>query len=669
MIAYYDELLAAYPIVSIEDPLAEDDWAGWQHLTAALGDRVQIVGDDLFVTNPERLARGVAKQSANALLVKVNQIGTLTETLDAVDLAHRNGFRCMMSHRSGRDRGHHDRRPRGRDQLRADQDRRAGPQRAGREVQPAAAHRGGARRRRALRRRGRVPPSRRDRGSQMKRDGAAGRGPGAKRPAPSRTQRIASGPRRPVGSRMKTPATPAGRPRSLPARRSSSSRGLGDGCGRPAVQIWLGSGATSRRCQRRPARRSVRLDQLNAQDKRWQDPAYIESPGPKAAALRPARPDHLTSCSASRCTRPRTAPSRRSDGGDRPVVRAVLAVRRGRRRCDGQRNDGTALDEVTSRPDVTPADLAAVAAQLKPAAARDPRGRAPLPVRLPDVVETSPRLDDGTPFPTLYYLTCPRARSAIGRLEASGLMREMTERLRPTRPTRGSLSGRARGLSGPPGRDRLARHDGQRRRHAAAGQVPARPGGPFAGGRPWGEPVRRRGAGAASTTGAPTVVVSPVRPTDWVSRDPGRGARLRHELDAPAGRRRRRRRRSTDVVRRMEIVRLGEGVDRTGRLSHAALERTSESLMSTPAMIASSGVERVRMVATSATRDARTAHEFVAGVRRATRRRARGHHRRRGGGAVLRWGDPGAPRREPVAVAVPRRRHRRRIDRVRARRR
>jgi enolase len=101
MAAYYDELLASYPIVSIEDPLAEDDWAGWSELTASIGDKVQIVGDDLFVTNPERLRRGVKEAAANALLVKVNQIGTLSETLDAVDLAHRNGFRCMMSHRSG----------------------------------------------------------------------------------------------------------------------------------------------------------------------------------------------------------------------------------------------------------------------------------------------------------------------------------------------------------------------------------------------------------------------------------------------------------------------------------------------------------------------------------------------------------------------------------------
>jgi len=99
--AYYVSLVDSYPLVSLEDPLAEDDWAGWAELTSQLGDRVQIVGDDLFVTNPERLQRGIDARSANAMLVKVNQIGTLTETLDAVDLAHRAGFRTMMSHRSG----------------------------------------------------------------------------------------------------------------------------------------------------------------------------------------------------------------------------------------------------------------------------------------------------------------------------------------------------------------------------------------------------------------------------------------------------------------------------------------------------------------------------------------------------------------------------------------
>jgi enolase 1/2/3 len=97
----YTGWLDAYPIVSFEDPLAEEDWAGWQTLTAELGGRVQIVGDDLFVTNPERLRRGIAEKAANALLVKVNQIGSITETLDAVALAQRSGLACMLSHRSG----------------------------------------------------------------------------------------------------------------------------------------------------------------------------------------------------------------------------------------------------------------------------------------------------------------------------------------------------------------------------------------------------------------------------------------------------------------------------------------------------------------------------------------------------------------------------------------
>jgi enolase len=101
MTGYYADLVASYPIVSIEDPLDEEDWDGWKTITDELGGKIQIVGDDLFVTNVERLQRGIDGGQANALLVKVNQIGSLTETLDSVDLAHRNGFRCMMSHRSG----------------------------------------------------------------------------------------------------------------------------------------------------------------------------------------------------------------------------------------------------------------------------------------------------------------------------------------------------------------------------------------------------------------------------------------------------------------------------------------------------------------------------------------------------------------------------------------
>jgi enolase len=101
MTRIYAQWLDAYPIVSLEDPLDEEDWAGWRALTAELGGRVQVVGDDIFVTNPARIRRGISEKVANSLLVKVNQIGTLTETFDAVELAHRSGYTTMMSHRSG----------------------------------------------------------------------------------------------------------------------------------------------------------------------------------------------------------------------------------------------------------------------------------------------------------------------------------------------------------------------------------------------------------------------------------------------------------------------------------------------------------------------------------------------------------------------------------------
>jgi enolase len=101
MISLYSDLAGKYPIVSIEDGLAEDDWRGWAALTAALSDRVRLVGDDLFVTNTARLSRGIAEGVANAILVKVNQIGTLSETLEAVGMAHRAGYAAVMSHRSG----------------------------------------------------------------------------------------------------------------------------------------------------------------------------------------------------------------------------------------------------------------------------------------------------------------------------------------------------------------------------------------------------------------------------------------------------------------------------------------------------------------------------------------------------------------------------------------
>ncbi len=101
IVRYYEDLSKRYPIVSIEDGCAEDDWEGWKHLTSVLGSKLQLVGDDIFVTNPERLRRGIEERSANAILIKVNQIGTLSETLETVELAHRAGWRCVMSHRSG----------------------------------------------------------------------------------------------------------------------------------------------------------------------------------------------------------------------------------------------------------------------------------------------------------------------------------------------------------------------------------------------------------------------------------------------------------------------------------------------------------------------------------------------------------------------------------------
>jgi enolase len=101
MIAFYAEWVDRYPIFSLEDGLDENDWEGWKALTLQLGDRIQLVGDDLFVTNPERIARGIAEKSANAVLIKLNQIGTLTETLQAIEMTHRAGWKTVISHRSG----------------------------------------------------------------------------------------------------------------------------------------------------------------------------------------------------------------------------------------------------------------------------------------------------------------------------------------------------------------------------------------------------------------------------------------------------------------------------------------------------------------------------------------------------------------------------------------
>ena len=101
LIAYYEKLIEKYPVISIEDGVAEEDWEGWKQLTDSLGSRIQLVGDDLFVTNSKRLEKGIEKGAANSILVKLNQIGTLTETLDVIELAKQNGYTTVISHRSG----------------------------------------------------------------------------------------------------------------------------------------------------------------------------------------------------------------------------------------------------------------------------------------------------------------------------------------------------------------------------------------------------------------------------------------------------------------------------------------------------------------------------------------------------------------------------------------
>ena len=217
MIAYYEELVSAYPIVSIEDPLDEEDWAGWARITAVLGGRIQIVGDDLFVTNPERLARGIARA------VRQRAAGEGQPDRHAVRDARRGRtgapVRLPLHDEPPlrRDRGHHDRRPRGGHRLRADQDGGAGPVGPRREVQPAPADRGGAGRRRAVRRGRRLPPVQRGQPGLMSRR-AAGRpgGPARSGPGASRGR-----------------SAPAGRRGSTrPARRRAAAVHFGHGPGR-----------------------------------------------------------------------------------------------------------------------------------------------------------------------------------------------------------------------------------------------------------------------------------------------------------------------------------------------------------------------------------------------------------------------------------------------------
>ena len=141
MAAYWTDWCAQYPIISIEDGMAENDWDGWKNLTDSVGEKVQLVGDDLFVTNVKFLQKGIDLGAANSILIKVNQIGTLTETLDAIELARTNNMTAVISHRSRRDRRHLHRRPRGRDKRRPDQNRQPLPLRPHRKIQSASTYR------------------------------------------------------------------------------------------------------------------------------------------------------------------------------------------------------------------------------------------------------------------------------------------------------------------------------------------------------------------------------------------------------------------------------------------------------------------------------------------------------------------------------------------------
>ena len=210
--AYWTDLAARYPILSIEDGMDEEDWDGWKALTDSIGDKVQLVGDDLFVTNVKRLQRGIDTGTANSILIKVNQIGTLTETLAAIDLARSNGYTAVMSPPLGRDRGHDDRRPRRRHRLRPDQDRRAVALGSRGQVQPAAAHRGGARRRRRRTRAGASSAADRSRTVRCR-----GREPGASN---ERGRYGRPYPRDPLGSPWALGADRRLRARALPLHRA-----------------------------------------------------------------------------------------------------------------------------------------------------------------------------------------------------------------------------------------------------------------------------------------------------------------------------------------------------------------------------------------------------------------------------------------------------------------
>ena len=396
MIDYYEELVAAYPLVSIEDPLDEDDWDGWKVLTDQLGDQVQIVGDDLFVTNPERLARGIEEGTANALLVKVNQIGSLTETLDAVELAQRNGFTCMMSHRSGETEdvtiadlavatncgqiktgapARSERVAKYNQLLRIEEisttprcTRAAAPSRAspaGSRAEPGHGHR-------ALPRPGVATPATPGRGAP------AGRRPGVRPRHPPRWWPGWGG----AGGSPRPPGPP--RP---PWCGAAVARGLPDGAARLDPMRPTSPSGRHRGAEDKAAGEQLDVAALKAEQARWHDPAYVEQqirqrlhfvmPGERRTSwsTRSPPPAPPTRWPASPCRRARLVPDR-------------LAVDPHRRRARGA--------PVTAGHDLPPvaqADLEAVSQQL----GRRPRGLARSRTAARAASRTSSRRPRGCP--------------------------------------------------------------------------------------------------------------------------------------------------------------------------------------------------------------------------------------------------------------------------------
>ena len=427
MADYYADLVASYPIVSIEDPLDEEDWDGWIALTEAIGDQVQLVGDDLFVTNVERLSRGISEGAAQRAAGQ-GQPDRLAHR-DARLRRPRPPPRLHLHDEPPlrRDRGRHHRRPGGGHELRPDQDRRTGPLRPRRQVQPAPAHRGAARRLGDLRRRVGVPAA-----------GALRPMASVARSGPVLVATPRRRPRRRVGARSAPGASRPVAPRGRQAPRFTTRAVvllsvvlLLVGSYTSALHAWWEQRGEIQAAKAEIVMRRDAIGQLKDTKARFDDPAFIKQQArARFGWVMPGR-GRLPRHRQRRVGAGRGPDARRAaDGAGPAVVRHALGERRagrqGAREAQAGRGPGRGAEEAVS---VAPADLETVTEQL----GRPARGIVEVVSRCPsghpNVVKTEPRLPDGTPFPTLYYVTCPRLSGAIGTLEASGLMAEMTDRL------------------------------------------------------------------------------------------------------------------------------------------------------------------------------------------------------------------------------------------------